>query len=96
MFYWWIDIWVSFFNADRNEWKKKGLLMGFWKKKKKKFSGEIADSHNSGSALRILLKFYIMKGSKKYMKNVLMGFSQKSLVRGKIKYAILGTKNECS
>ena len=53
---------------------------------KKNYSGQIglfwgpkmAHPHNSGLALRIFLKFFIMKGVNRYMKMMLMIFFKKN------------------
>ena len=32
IFHKWIDIWLWLFRVGKHDWKKQGLLMGFWKK----------------------------------------------------------------
>ena len=58
---------------------KKILIWGKWAI----LGLEMACPYNSGSTLKIFLKFFAMKGVKKYMKLILMVFMKKSSFWGK-------------
>ena len=44
----------------------------------------MANPHNSGSALRIVLKFCTMKGADGYMKSLLVAFREKKIHLGQL------------
>ena len=78
------DIW----HVDRHEWKEQGLLTGFLKEilivaNKPFMTQKIVHPHNSGSAERIFLKIFTIKGASKYMKIMFITFPKKNLFGAK-------------
>ena len=73
------DIW----HVDRHEWKEQGLLTGFLKKilvvaNKPYMAQKMVHPHNAGSAARIFLKFFTIKGASRYVKIMFIIFPKKS------------------
>ena len=90
-----LDIW----HEGRHEWKEQGLLTGFLKKilivaNEPFMAQKMVHPHNSGSAVRIFLKFSTIKGASRYMKIMFIIFSQKKGCLGKMD--CFGSKNGVS
>ena len=66
--------------SEKNVWVNGPSILG----------PKMAHLHNSGSAVRIFFKFCTMKGANRYMKIILIIFSQKIVIWGK--WTILGPK----